>query len=194
MVHPLLREQEDPDEKRARQEAEYEEKLVGHLMAHYKLSSYKSYLRKEIARRFGTSRLMLSEFLNQFNNFPVYMAVAKIPGLIKTCTVDMLYNKFSTRKMVERYTELRDEIVPEEYVDLPFALAFPWPYIAKGMVLHDKHVAIDEILPGLDKPCVRMIWTLSKRKQRYGQYLVMEPMDQFLAGLNWEPKSPYPED
>jgi hypothetical protein len=192
MVHPLFY-QEDPEQNRLRQESEYEEKLVGHLLTKYGLGSYKAWLRKQATHKYGDTHLRLSDLVEYFGQFPVYMAVTKIPGLTKNCTVDKLFNKMPTRKMVEIYTAMRDELVPEEYQDMPFALAFPWPYIPKGFVLHDKAVTIDEIIPGLSKPCVRMIWTLSKRKQRYGKYLVLEPIDQFVAGIKWEPVSPFGE-
>lgn len=189
MAHPLLF-KEEPEDRKARQEAEYEERLVGHLLSRYGLSSYKNWLRKQ-NNASGTSVLTLPPFLEHFGQFPVYLSVAKIPGVTKNCTVDKLFNKMSTRKIVDVYATMRDELVPEHYQDYPFALVFPWPYIPKGMVLHDKSVTLDELPVGLKKPCVRLVWTLSKRKQRYGKYLVLEPLDQLLAAITWEPTSPY---
>ena len=185
---------EDPEERKAKQAAEYEEKLVGHLISRYGLSSYKSWLRKQSQQQTGSSLLTMNSFLDSFGQFPVYMAVTKIGGLIKNCALDKLYNKMSTRKMIEAYVTMRDELVPDYYQDYPFALVFPWPYIPKGMVLHDKGIDIEVLPEGLKKPCVRLVWTLSKRKQRYGKYLVLEPVDQFLAGIRWEPTSPNASD
>lgn len=177
--HPLFY-QENPEDKRNRQENEYEEKLTGHLLARYGLSSRKAELRKQCQRVYGDSRLKVAEFVNLFE-FPVDLTVTRIPGTVRNCALDKLFNKISTRKLVEHYFEARQESQSEK----PFALVTPWTYIPKGMVLHEKSVAIDALPEGLTKPCVRMIWTLPKSKQKYGRYLVLEPVDSFLAGLNW---------
>lgn len=186
MAHPLFF-KEEPEDRRAHQEQQYEEKLVGHLLSYYKLSSYKSYMRNQAQKRFGKTGLRLDLFVDMFGYYPVRLGVAKIPGTVKNCTVDRLFNKMSTRKIVEHYLTALEE-QPDDGQQRPFALVFPWTFIPKGMVLHNRRVTIDEHISGLKKPCVRITWTLPAKKRRHGAYLTFEPLDQFLATIAWEPQ------
>lgn len=178
--HPLFY-QEQPEDKRNRQIAQYEEKLTSHLLTRYGLASYKSELRRAAQRAYDDSRLKVGLFIDRFN-YPVQIGVTRMP-LGKSCTLDKLYNKISTRKIIDEYFLQRDES-PDQ--DKPYALILPWRYIPKGMVIHERNAIIDELPEGLTRPCVRMIWTLPKRKQKRGKYLVLEPLDQFLAGVDWK--------
>jgi hypothetical protein len=182
MPHPLFF-KEEPEDKRNRQEVAYDEKLTGHMLARYGLSSHKSALRRVCHEVYQDNRLRIEQFVQMFN-YPVNMRVAKIPGTVRNCTLDRLYNHISTRKLIEHYFTVRSEIEDEQ--GRSFALVTPWTYIPKGMVLHERSVIVDELPIGLKKPCVRMIWTLPKRQQKRGKYLVLEPLDQFLAGFDWK--------
>lgn len=184
MPHPLFY-KPDPEDDRRQKEKQYEEKLVSHLLAKYGLSSYKAKLRNQARSLYGDIGLRLSMFVDAFGAFPVNMAVCRIPGTVKNCALDKLFNKISSRKVVEHYFTCLDEL--EDPQQRPLALVFPWTYIPKGMVLHNHPVAIDEPMTGLTKPVVRLIWTLPQRRQKQGTYLVLEPLDQFLAQLNWTP-------
>lgn len=197
-MHPLMF-KPDPEDDHNRQEVEYEEKLVGHLLTYYGLAAYKSMLRQKGQREFGATNLRLSVFLDMFGTYPAILTVAKIRGLARNCTIDKLFNNMPTRKLIEQYLLLRNESCSAEtgyydetspYYTGPFAMVVPWPYIPKGMVVHDKAVPIDECPSGLKKPCVRLIWTLSKKYQKHGKYLVIEPLDQFLASFSWTPELP----
>jgi hypothetical protein len=177
--HPLFY-QEQPEDKRNRQESQYEEKLTSHLLTRYGLASYKSKLRQLAQKTYDDSRLKVGLFVEMFD-YPVQLGVVKMP-VVKSCSLDKLYNRISTRKIIEHYFLARDE----SQSDKPFALVVPWTYIPKGMVIHERNVVIDELPSGLLKPCVRMIWTLPKKKQKRGKYLVLEPLDQFLSGIDWK--------
>jgi hypothetical protein len=172
MPHPLFF-RENPDDDQAYKEKKYEEKLVSHLMAMYGLAGHKSKLRQECRRRFGDTNLRLSVFVDFFGSFPVNMSVCRIPGTVKNCALDKLFNKITSRKVTEKYMTLLDEL--EDPQQRPLALVFPWTFIPKGMVLHNRQVPVDQSLTGLKKPVVRLIWTLPEKKQKkHGNYLVME--------------------
>lgn len=187
MPHPLFF-REEPEDIRARQEYEYEEKVVGHMLAYYGLSSAKSTIRNLTLKATGQLRLSFAGFTEHFADFPVHMGVTKQPGLAKQCRIDRLFNKVSTRKVVEHYLLYKEELDNED--GKPVALVFPWVHIPKGMVLHNKHIDISSVPDKLKKPCVRLVWSLSDRlKKKHGDHLTFEPLDQFLASLAWLPSA-----
>lgn len=181
--HPLMYD-ESPEDRKARRRDEYEERLVGQLISRYGLSKFKGALRRQAQQDFGTARLTMYAFMEHFG-FPIHLSVDRFGHIAKECTVDKLFNNFSTRRMTKTWFELREEAVEN---DKAFGLVMPWPYVSKGMVLHDYPVVHDELLPELKKPLVRVTWTLPKSKRKFGDYLTLEPIDQLLTSLNWKPE------
>jgi hypothetical protein len=182
-MHPFMY-RETPEERRAAREAEYEEKLVAKLISRYGLSRFKSRLRTTAQKALGTSLLKFSIFSDMFESFPVRLAVARLPNNFKDFNLSLLFSKISTRKIIEHYFALRDEL-QDDGTDKPLALVMPWPKVPKGLVIHTRELITDELPSDVDKPCVRLVWTLNKRRRKYGARLIVEPFDQFLSGLNW---------
>jgi hypothetical protein len=187
--HPLAFD-ESPEERQARRQGAYDDKLAAYLLGRYQLTSHKGDMLRETHAVSGAYRLTLNQFVDRFN-FPVFLASDVIEWHSKNLTIATLFNNFTTRKIVKLYDELAEEAVPDEYADAPFGLVFAWTKVSRGLILHN---AVSDIsMPPLDlkKPCVRVIWTPTERTRRVAgtSYLTVEPLEQFLAALDWEPSS-----
>ena len=179
--HPLAFE-ETPEERNARQQSAYEDKLTAYLLGQYKLTNHKAAMLKET----DDHLLYLDQFVRRFG-FPVYLAAGVIPWSHSDLTLDKLFNNFTTRKIKTRYEELEEEIIPEEYQGYPFGLVVKHPQISRGLILHN--AAVDfTTAPKQEKPCVRLVWAPTKRTRNVPglSYMTLEPFPQFIAALNWE--------
>lgn len=178
------------------QEAQYEDKAIGYILYKFRLSRYKPRLLTESQHRFGRMALSAPLFLEFFPTFPFFVTAARVPYIEKDCTVRRLFNSISTRQVVKRYEQIIEEgLVPEVFRDKPIGLLFPWPHIDHGLILHDG-VLDFEAKPAVgEKPTVRLVWTLPEQKRRWMSerqgwptpYLVIEPFEQFLSNVVWDP-------
>ena len=184
--HPLSGFRADIEQLRGEQTNAYEEKIVGYLLSRFKLTKHKVTLLHKQRELTGSARLTLGQFDNEFPDFPTYLAVAKIPYIAKDGKVDKLFNRFPSRKMVSRYEELVESI-PEEY-DGQFGLIMPWPYVSRGVILHNDQVSVP------DHPGIRIVWTRKGKARKFAPYMILEPLPQYLDTLRWQQKEGSDDD
>lgn len=196
MTHPLLFVGADGEVDRSEQrDAQYEDKVVGHLLYRFHLSRFKAQLLMDWQRHCGKAALALPAFFRRFPTFPIYLTALQIPFIERECTVRRLFNSMSTRPMVKRYEEFVSEgLIPEDFADKALGLVFPWPHIDHGLILHDGLVDIENKPAAGTRPQVRLIWTLPEQKRKWMKthqgwptpYLTIEPFEQFIGNLTWE--------
>lgn len=190
MTHPLAF-NESPEERQSRRQGAYADRMVNFMLSRYKLTRFRTTMQAAARSSTGNYRLTLDQFAKTFN-FPVYLFADVIPWVTRDMTLDKLFNHFTKRKILTRYEELSSEFTPEEYDGMPSGLIFKWPKISRGLILHNRVTDISEPPSGLTRPCVRMIWSPTTRTRRNiagTRYLTLEPLEQFLAGVNWEPEA-----
>lgn len=177
--HPLGNLQKNWEEIKGFQEGRYEEGIVAHLLTVYKLTKHKWPLLQEQRNTSGHARLTLYQFHQRFPDFPAYLAACRIPHVVKNCSLDKLFNKFADRDIMQRY-ETMLESIPQAFQRHTHGLVFHWPYVSRGLILHDGEVTVGE-------EGVRMLIRLKKRKR----VLCLEPFPQFLASSpqdHWSPE------
>lgn len=177
--HPLSGLHQDKKLSWGRKEAAYEEKVVGYLLSKYKIASVKQELLRAQYSATGIRQLTLMQFFNRFGNFPIYLQSGLIPYISSDCAVDKLFNRFTTRKIVNMYDEL-DDSVPEEFEAWPRGLVTNWTYISRGLVLHN-------MAPDMESKGVRMVWSDGGTKKKHAKHFTLEPLPQLLDNLAWEP-------
>jgi hypothetical protein len=165
--HPLGGIHRRWEEQAGIEEAAFEEKTVKYLLSHYGLAKSKWELLETQKKLTGGYNLTLHQFQEHFGSFPVYLVSAKIKDIAKDFTLLKVFKTFMARKIIKHYKDLR-ETVPEEYRGRPYGMVFYFPYMSRGLILHNG----DEQHDG-----VKIIWSDGPRR------LCVEPFDQFLDAL-----------
>lgn len=189
-VRPNLHEFADFAQRDAYRNSGFEHTVTKYLLQFYKLQKYKSEVEAVRDHKTGESGLSIAGFFARFPDFPVYLITDRLPYIHHDLQVAALFKSMQRRRIVQRFDDLVSDEVPEDYSDGNVGVVFSYPPISRGMILHNASESVtDYVKYAADKPCVRLIWPLSgKREQRYGPLLVLEPFQQFLSGLrDWEP-------
>lgn len=127
--------------------AAYEEKIVKKILANANLSEEAGSLARNVKVAIGKGRVTFAWFFVEHQNFPVWIAVRKIP-YVHRLSLATLFNKFPSSALVETWAEALD-LTP--YVDKPTGLVFDLMGIqGTQMILHnwtdapilDKHTKI----------------------------------------------------
>lgn len=148
-------------------EAAFEEKTVKYLLSRYGLTKAKWELLETQKKLTGGYKLTLYQFHEYFGSFPAYLVAAKIKDIAKDCTIQKMFKRFMARKIIKYYKDLR-ETVPDEYRGRLYGMVFYFPYMSRGLILHNG----DEHHDG-----VKVVWQDGNRS------LCVEPFDQFLDSL-----------
>jgi len=185
-AHPLSGlHHETMEEAQHRRESSFEEKIIRKILGDNRMASAKVPLMREQYNAHTNRRLTFFNFHNMFPSFPVYLLAADVPYVYKDCSVEKLFNRFSTRPFVSRYLELAEEEIPEEFEGHYTGMVFPFKGVTRGLILHDKAPDLTVKPKGYKQSCVRMIWTIPGATD----YMVLEPFDLFLKSIDpdWIP-------
>ena len=165
--HPLGGINKKGDDREGIDESIFEDELVSYLLGRYGLRDSKWDILEAQKKSTGGYQLTLYQFQELFGSFPPYLVSTKIKGIAKDLTIRGLCQKFMARKIIKRYKELR-ETVPLEYRGKLYGMVFNYPYITRGLILHNGDSHHDG---------VKIVWSDGPKQ------LCIEPFDQFLDCL-----------
>ena len=170
--NPLSQVMDEVSNAAARVEERFEDRCVRYVLGHYGLASYRKKLIARQRELNGNRNLSFYQFMEEFGDFPVYLAASKIRNITQDCTIENLFNRFRTRQFVKRYEELA-ETIPDEHQAKPFGLIVAWPKLNRGLILHDT-------VADIQNNGFRMFWRHGRKT------LCIESFKKFLEALTWD--------
>ena len=157
----------------AKRDERFENKCVQYLLSEFKLTKHAFSITERQRKLTGSRLLTLHQFAEEFPDFPISLASAKIPSVEVDTSVARLFNSFRTLKIVQKYEELA-ELIPKEQRHKPFGLIIAWSKINRGLLLHDMSTALSE-------NGFRMYWKNNRVT------LCLEPLKTFVERQTWRP-------
>lgn len=151
----------------------YERQCVELLLNKFGLTGMRQQLLTRCQENCGRRELRLLEFCDAVLGFPFFLA-ARVPQKVKRVGIFEFFKDFKKRELYRFFQEAAEDC-PAEFRSRSLAVIVKWPYVPKGLVIHERHYS--------GRNGMRLVFVDGRREY------VVEPLEQFLAGVaaNWEP-------
>lgn len=163
-----------PGERQALAQLGWEEAMVSRILRLYGREALTAPIRRACEEKTGHYRLLFLWFADRFPDFPVWLVFRKVRYLHKLTMEDFL-KRFSKTPIFDAWLEAQ-EVVPEAWQEeeRPVGLVFEYLHGMGAAILTD---------------CERLLGEDNTRivKNFRGKNLYLEPLDQFLEALAWQP-------